>query len=56
MSSTEEIDKYILKKYDVHQRLGKGVRQLGFQMLLTRSPAASQQICRLSLSCNEERC
>ena len=26
MSTTEEIDRYILKKYEVHQRLGKGVR------------------------------
>ncbi len=25
MSTTEEIDRYILKKYEVHQRLGKGV-------------------------------
>ena len=25
MSSTEEIDRYILKKYEVHQKLGKGV-------------------------------
>lgn len=33
MSTTEEIDRYILKKYEVHQRLGKGVRQLCYDLL-----------------------